>query len=106
MTAQRYFSDILHPHVLSILPWFQGALFRHDEAQHTHQRFHRIKSTVFKLFFGLLDQDLSPIKHLCDKLRLQAVLPTSLVELGTRYHRTTYGNCKSQFLNMSVPYLY
>ncbi|GFV07193.1 transposable element Tcb2 transposase [Trichonephila clavipes] len=85
MTAQRYVPDILHPHVLPLMQRLPGAIFQQDNARlHTARVSQECLHTITTLPWPARSPDLSPIKHIWDRLGRRVGHPTSLNDLEAR----------------------
>ncbi|GFX87728.1 transposable element Tcb2 transposase [Trichonephila clavipes] len=85
MAAQRYVHDILQPHVLLLMQRLSGAIFQQDNVQpHTVRVSQDCLRTVSFLPWPARSPDLSPIKHIWDRLGWRVGHPTSLKELEAR----------------------
>ncbi|GFW79094.1 transposable element Tcb2 transposase [Trichonephila clavipes] len=68
-TAQRYFDDVLQPHVFPLMQRLPGASFQQDNARpHTAKVLQDFLRTVTTLSWAARSPDLSPIEHIWDYL--------------------------------------
>ncbi|GFW75561.1 transposable element Tcb1 transposase [Trichonephila clavipes] len=85
MTAQWYVHDILQPHVLPLMQWLPGAVFKQGNARpYTARLSQEYLHTVTALPWPARPPDLSLIKHIWDHLGRRVAHPTSLSELEAR----------------------
>ncbi|GFT03312.1 uncharacterized protein TNCV_2984912 [Trichonephila clavipes] len=69
MTAQWYVHDIQQPHVLSLMQWLPGAIFKQDNARpHMARVSHNCILTVTTLPWLTQSPDFSPIEPIWDHL--------------------------------------
>ncbi|GFX53130.1 transposable element Tcb2 transposase [Trichonephila clavipes] len=69
MTAQRYASEILQPHVLPLMQRLPGAIFQQDNARtHTSRVSQLCLRNVITLSWPAISPDLYPIEHIGDLL--------------------------------------
>ncbi|GFY07835.1 transposable element Tcb2 transposase [Trichonephila clavipes] len=85
MTAQRYFLDILQPHVLPLMKRLPGAIFQQDNARpHTASVSQACLCNGTTLLWSARSPDLSPVEHIWDHLGWRVRHLTSLNELEAR----------------------
>ncbi|GFW51907.1 transposable element Tc1 transposase [Trichonephila clavipes] len=72
LTGQRYFDDILQPHVGPFLNGLPGAIFQQDNARpHTARVAQDFLRHFQTLPWPVLSPDLSPVEHVWDQLKRQ-----------------------------------